>query len=178
MTDQCNFFNTNSANFLDQTLNPAEQQPCNDPLDMILLDDASFFPFKKRTRSSMESSDRQLEIPVCEPPKIGSRRYRMDSNSRGQRPCPIEPLSPLCSPSRNPILKLDSLLDNKDAYQESFMSPQRARRSSETCMSSNIPSSSGQQPSLSHIHFDPSETETYTIEHQVVDEKNNDDIMD
>ena len=85
MLDQRNnHYNTNSANFLDPTLNPAEQQQAeNDPLDMILLDDASFFPFKKRTRSSMESSDRQLEIPVCEPPKIGSRRYRMDSNSRG-----------------------------------------------------------------------------------------------
>ena len=105
----------------------------------------------------------------------------MDSNSRGQRPCPIETMSPLCSPSRNPILKLDSLLDNKDAYhaKESFMSPARERLPSETCMSSdNIPSSSGQQPSLSHIHFDPSETETYTIEHQIVDDKNNDDIID
>ena len=45
-------------------------------------------------------------------------------------------------------------------------------------MSSNIPSSSGQQPSLSRIHFDPSETETFTIEHQIADEKNNDDIID
>ena len=176
--DQCNLFNTNSANFLDPTLNPAEQQPLNDPLDMILLDDAAFFPFKKRTRSSMESSDRQLEIPVCEPPKIGSRRYRMDSNSRGQRPCPVELLSPQCSPCRNPVLKLDSLLDNNDdEYQEKahFMrSPQRERLPSDTCMSSNIPSSiSGKQPSETEF------VETLTnFEHKNVDDKYSDDIID
>jgi len=50
----------------------------DNPLDFLLIDE---YTAKRGTRSSMESSDRQLEIPECRPPYISSRR---DSNrSRG-----------------------------------------------------------------------------------------------
>ena len=51
------------------------------PLDFLLAPGLSL---KRKTRSSMESSDRQLEIPVCQPPYIGRHRDSRNSNrSRG-----------------------------------------------------------------------------------------------
>ena len=54
---------------------PVEEQ---NPLDFLLLPDLNM---KRKTRSSMESADRQLEIPACQPPYIS--RHRDSNLSRG-----------------------------------------------------------------------------------------------
>ena len=58
-----------------------EPQSYHNPLDFLLTE--STLALKRKTRSSMESAERQLEIPECQPPVVyghrdsnRSRRYR------------------------------------------------------------------------------------------------------
>ena len=78
------------------------------PLDF--LDEDQFMP-KRKPRSSIESSDRQIEIPVCQPAYIS--RHLRDS---GRAYDPIESFSPQ-PVNRKPLFKLGSFMDN-DTFDE------------------------------------------------------------
>ena len=106
------------------------------PLDFLAMDSEEI-GLKRKPRSSMESSDRQIEIPACQPPYI-SRHLR----DAGRAYEPVESFSPQ-PVNRKPLFKLGSFMDN-DTFEDDvdFLfdeSSSRSRVGSDTCFSSNLP---------------------------------------
>ena len=101
----------------------------SNPLDFLLKE--------KSPRSSFESSDRQLEIPICDPPFI---RARQDSNRSRQSGHLLENILFAAQPTPGKqMVKLDSMMERDTfADYDDFFMPPRERLPSETCMSSNL----------------------------------------
>lgn len=107
------------------------------PLDFLVDDDQMLI--KRRPRSSMESADRQIEIPACQPAFI-SRHLR----DRRRAYEPVESFSPQ-PVLRKPYFKLGSFMEN-DTFEDDvdFLFQDhtpRERICSDTNFSSNLPES-------------------------------------
>lgn len=99
------------------------------PLDFL----NNLLPNTRKTRSSMESYERELEIPRCRPLLF----TRHNDSGRSRRF--LDPISPQLSPCRNldPRVKLDSLMAKDDFNQGLDFGCQRDRLSSDTGLSSS-----------------------------------------
>ena len=140
--NQENFYNFDQAPFKGEN-----------PLDFLLKDGDK--KIKPTPRSSFESSDRQLEIPICDPPFI---RARQDSNRSRHSGILLETVpfaAQLTSSPCKQMVKLDSMMDRDTfADYDDFFMPPRERLPSETCISSSLsPISALQFP---EENFEPS----------------------
>ena len=118
-------------------------------MNRLLLDDFALHnpldfledQLKRRPRSSIQEDDVCREIPSCEPPLMG---YHRDSRSSGRSRRVLETLSPTHSPVRQFCGEKLGTFMVADDFEESndLLWRGRSRLPSETCLSSNVLTSS------------------------------------
>ena len=121
------------------------------PLDFLLHDTSGTLKIKRTPRSSFESSDRQLEIPICDPPYI---RPREDSDRSRRSGLFFEPLPGQLSPCKKHKFKLDSLMATDTFGDGDFLMEQRERLPSDTCMTSSEQRASSDSNFMQLFNFD------------------------